>query len=233
MSRDEAGHRPAATLPAALRGSRPQALLLDFDGVIVASVQIKVDAYLRIYDDATPAQRDAILGYQRAHAGMTRRLKFRHFEAHVYGRPADEARIEALSAAYTRLVHGAVLGCPLVEGAAGFLDRTRGRSALHIVSGTPQEELDDIVVRRGLRHAFVSVRGAPATKHEAFAAILAGGGHAPAHTLAIGDGATEREAAAALGIPFLGIVPDGEPSPFPRQVPTVRSLAGVAEALGF
>lgn len=228
-----AGERSAARLPAGLLGAQPQVLLLDFDGVIVDSVRLKVDAYLTIYADESPEKLAAVLDYQRRHAGETRRVKFRHFEAALFGRPVTHQSIEALSREYTRLVHDAVLQCALITGAAEFLDATRGAATLHVVSGTPQEELTDIVLRRGLAPYFASLHGAPATKPAAFREIALAAGVPRESMLAIGDGTTEFDAAAALGIPFLGVVPPDEPSPFPAHVPVVASLAGLAAALGF
>jgi phosphoglycolate phosphatase-like HAD superfamily hydrolase len=219
---------PTATLP-----RRPAALLLDFDGVIVESVQLKIDAFLRIYADEDPAKLAAVLEHQHAHGGVTRRVKFRHFEEHVFGRDVDDARVEELSREYTRLVHDAVLACPFVAGATDLLARVHGKAHLHVVSGTPLEELADIVRRRDLARYFISLHGAPETKTEAFARIVVEYAYEPHEILAIGDATTEYEAAAALGIPFLGIVRSGEASPFPCTLPTHATLVGLAEALGF
>ena len=225
--------RSAARLPAGMLGARPQVLLLDFDGVIVDSVKLKVDAYLTIYAGESPDKLAAVLDYQRRHAGETRRVKFRHFEAALFGRPATHESIEALSREYTRLVHDAVLQCALIHGAGEFLDAARGAATMHVVSGTPHEELTDIVLQRGLAPYFASLHGAPATKPAAFRELATAAGVRREHMLAIGDGTTEFDAAAAIGIPFLGVVPPDETSPFPAHVPVVPSLAGLATALGY
>src|SRR5262249_20763974 len=143
---------------------RPAALLLDFDGVIVESVRLKIDAYLQIYAGEHPAKLEAIREHQRIHGGVTRRLKFRHFEQHIFGRMVDDERIEELSQAYTRLVHDAVLTCPFVAGASDFLRQVHGNVDMHVVSGTPVDELSDIVRRRRLAGYFTSLHGAPETK---------------------------------------------------------------------
>jgi phosphoglycolate phosphatase-like HAD superfamily hydrolase len=212
---------------------RPVALLLDFDGVVVQSVKLKIDAFLEIYAGEDPRKLAAVLEHQRAHGGVTRRAKFRHLERHVFGRDVDDERIEALSRRYTELVHDAVLACPYVPGALDFLRRVHGKADMHVISGTPVEELADIVRRRDLARYFASVHGAPETKAEAFAAIIARYGYEPARVLAIGDATTERDAAAEAGVAFLAIVPTGEPSLFAAGTPTVATLEGLAEALGF
>jgi len=220
-------------LPPELRNSRPAALLLDFDGVILDSVGIKVDAFLKLYAHEDPDKRQKILEHQRLHGGVTRRVKFRYFETHLFGRDGSDETVERLAAEYARLVHEAVLACPFIPGAQEFLDGAHRRADMHVVSGTPDEELKDIVERRGLARYFVSVHGAPTTKSDAFRAILRGYGYDPERVLAIGDAMTECEAAAMLGIPFLGITYDSDFAVFPPTVPCTRTLEGLADALGY
>lgn len=212
---------------------RPLGLLLDFDGVVLESVDLKVQAFLTIYQNEDPAKLDDLLAYQEQHGGITRRTKFRYFEQHLFGRSGVDAAVERLSSAFTRLVHEAVLVCPFVPGAQKFLASAHRRSDLHVVSGTPQEELVDIVQRRGLSDYFQSVVGAPTLKTEAFDTILQRGAYSPDRALAVGDSTTEYLAAMELEIPFLGVVPRGAPNPFPEHVPVVSSLEGLDARLGF
>ena len=220
-------------VPPNLSRMRPDALLLDFDGVILDSVPIKIDAFLKIYANEPPEKLQAVFDHQRAHGGVTRRVKFRHFETQVFGRTVTDEIIESLSASYTRLVHEAVLTCPFIPGARELLECAHGRAAMHVISGTPHEELADIVNRRGLAPYFATLHGAPATKLDAFREIVSTRGYLPHRVLAIGDATTEFLAATELGIPFLGVTPAGEPATFPAGVPVVASLEGVATVLGF
>lgn len=220
-------------LPRELRRSAPAALLLDFDGVILDSVRVKLGGFMKIYENEDPAKLQQIREHQRSHGGVTRRVKFRHFETQVFGREASDEKIEGLSQTFTRLVQEGVLECPFIPGAQELLDRTLGRAAMHLVSGTPDEDLKDIVERRGLSRYFASVQGAPIAKRDAFAGIVRDYGYAPGRLLAIGDAMTEHDAAVALGIPFLGVTYDSEFAMFPPGVPCVRTLEGLADALGY
>lgn len=78
--------------------------------------------------------------------------------------------------------------------------QVHGKARMHVISGTPLEELVDIVWRRDLGRYFTSLHGAPETKAEAFTRILFEYAYEPREVLAIGDATTEYEAAAALGI---------------------------------
>jgi HAD superfamily hydrolase (TIGR01509 family) len=212
---------------------RPAALLLDFDGVILDSAEIKTQAFAAVYHGEAPEKIAAVVAYQRAHGGVSRREKFAHFEREIFGRAADPARIERLAQDFARIAFDRVLAAPYIPGAEAFLKRTHAASRLYLVSGTPQDELTEIVAARGLAHFFRGVVGAPTRKREAFAAILGDLRLRPDQALAVGDATTELDAAAALGIPFLAVVGGEGAAELPRCVARIASMVGVAEALGF
>lgn len=209
----------------------PKAILFDFDGVIVESTGIKREAYATVYQGEPADKIAAVLDYQRLNGGLGRREKFTYFERRVFGRLADAASIERLAQSYRDLVYNAVLACPFVTGAIEFLELARGRVDMHVISGTPQAELVDIICIRRLVAYFRSVYGAPLSKHDAFARIIADNAYEAASIIAIGDATTEFDAARQLGVPFLGIVPPRDDNPFPVDVATLPSLEGLAATL--
>jgi phosphoglycolate phosphatase len=210
----------------------PRSILLDFDGVIVDSVAIKARGFHYAYPEATPEQIVAIDTYQHAHGGVSRREKFRHFEKALFGREPTPEAIEVLSDRFRTAVLDKVMACAFIAGAEDFLATTADRTKLHLISGTPQDELQDIVRKRDLARHFREVIGAPTLKQAAFAQLLEADGHAPEQAVAVGDSTTEYDAACALGIPFVAIVAEGETSPFPAGVPTLPDLKGLAAMLG-
>ncbi len=210
----------------------PVAFLLDFDGVILDSAIFKAKAFARVYDAEDPQRLAEVLNYSTLHGGITRRDKFEHFERHVFGRDGDAATVDRLTAAYRDLVYDAVLRSAFIPGAERFLELAHRRIGMHLVSGTPHDELVDIVERRGLTKYFASVQGAPPSKLESFKRIIEAHGYDPARSLAVGDALTEFVAASELGIPFLGIVADGLDNPFPGRIPVVASLENVGPLLG-
>ena len=150
------------------------------------------------------------------------------------GAPVElsDACLDRLAAAYRDRVYDAVLDCRFIEGAESFLEQAHGRVDLHLISGTPHDELVDIVARRGLTGYFDSIHGAPAKKVDAFAHIVKSRRYAAARTVAVGDSLTEFIAARELGIPFLGIIPAGWNIPFPADVPVLPSLVAAGALLG-
>src|SRR5262249_32377590 len=147
-------------------------IIFDFDGVILDSAQIKVDAYVSIYANEDPAKVRELVQHAHLHGGTTRRVKFAQYERDLFGRAGNPESVERLSPRYSQLVYDAVLKCAFIEGAQSLLSAAAGKVAMHVVSGTPEEELRQVIEARGLARFFHSIFGAPATKRAAFDRIL-------------------------------------------------------------
>jgi beta-phosphoglucomutase-like phosphatase (HAD superfamily) len=117
----------------------PVALLMDFDGVILDSMEIKTRAFVRVYAGEPASKLSEVLAYQRLHGGVTRRTKFAYFEKSIFGRPGDSETVEQLASAYRDIIYDAVVATAFVPGAEEFLRRAPGHIALHLISGTPQD----------------------------------------------------------------------------------------------
>ncbi|TGP14406.1 HAD family hydrolase, partial [Mesorhizobium sp. M1D.F.Ca.ET.231.01.1.1] len=77
-----------------------------------------------------------------------------------------------LSKRFSEIVFEKILAAPFIPGARELLEKATGRSRLFVVSGTPQQELVEVIRQRALDHYFELVIGAPTKKREAFARIL-------------------------------------------------------------
>lgn len=211
--------------------SRCRALLLDFDGVILQSAALKTRAFAAIYQGADPRLLAEVLEYVERNGGVTRADKFAHIERTFFGREGGATDVARLAGMFRARVFDAVIASPFVPGAQRLLELAFPVIDLHVVSGTPHDELVEIVTRRGLARWFASVHGAPPAKRTAFEAILRERSYASGEVLAIGDAPTEYEAARELGIAFLAVVPEGAPNRFPPGVPAVTSLEPVPDLL--
>ena len=222
----------ASARPATLTGP-VEAVVFDFDGVVVDSVELKVDAFRDMYRDDGADVMNAVEAYQRYHGGMSRMKKFAYFEAELMGRPANQARIDALCAAYSALVEEKVCTCPLIEGAEAFLERFSGRIPFYVISGTPEAELNRIAERRGVSKYFRRLCGSPMTKEEGLEEFLSDGPFARDRTVMIGDAITDYDAAVATEIGFVGIAPPDVPHFFPDGTRIIPNLVPLARVIGY
>ncbi len=205
-----------------------QAIIFDFDGVIVESGQIKTQAFAELYRSYGEAVVSAVVHYHQQHGGLSRYHKFRYFQQHLLNKPPltlDEE--QTLDRRFSELVMEAVIASAAVSGANEFICQEAPRIPLFIASGTPENELKTIVARRGLAPYFTAIRGAPTLKPALIADILTTHNLVPETVLMIGDALIDYESAQQNGIAFLGRVCPGDQNPFPEQVKTMSDLCAL------
>lgn len=200
-----------------------RAAVFDFDGVVLESVEIKTVAFRRLFADHPQGER--MVGYHLANGGVSRFEKFRWFYEEVRGEQLTDSRSRELGERFSELVLDEVRRCAFVPGASVLLARLAATIPLFVASGTPEDELRGIVEHRGLGEWFAGVYGSPPTKAQILRQIMDEHALAAAELVFVGDAMTDLRGAAGAGVPFVGRVPAGEPSPFPEGTRWVRDLA--------
>lgn len=199
-----------------------KAIVLDFDGVILESVEIKTRAFRALFKDY-PEHIERIVQLHREQAGVSRYEKFETIYREYLQLPLSEVDKDRLGREFSAFVAHEIFTCPFVTGALEFLKEQSGRLPIFIVSGTPEGELRDIVTQRNLDRYCRGVYGSPHPKDVLLHQILAENRWQPSEIVFAGDSVTDFEAADSVGVPFIGRVGDGKASPFPDSVRWVVS----------
>jgi len=179
-----------------------KALIFDFDGVIVESVDIKTEAFRELFKDH-PEQLEALIEYHLHHGGVSRVEKIRYFYRELLRQPLSQDDLNALCERFSDLVVEKVIAASFVQGAQELLQWAKGKFDMHIVSGTPQEEIREVIGQRKLGSYFTEVFGSPRTKKDIVAEIISRHHYDPDKVVLIGDAITDLEAAKAHGLAFL------------------------------
>jgi len=183
---------------------RIRAVVFDFDGVILESADVKTEAFGELYAEHGPEVVDRVRAHHLANVGISRFKKFAWIAEHVLGRPLTDDDSAALGRRFTDLALEKVLAAPFVPGAEAALGGLGGRGLpLFVASGTPIDELQMIVERRGLTPVFREIHGTPREKPDILRDLLARLGLTPDQLLFIGDGMSDYKAARAAGTAFL------------------------------
>ncbi|MDV6346309.1 HAD-IA family hydrolase [Nitrosomonas sp. Is35] len=207
-----------------------QAIIFDFDGVVVESGKIKTQAFAELYRPYGEEIVAQVVQFHTQNGGMSRYRKFRHFQEHFINKPPlTEAEEQQLDIRFSELVVEAVIAAEAVPGAIELIRQQSQKIPLFVASGTPEVELKVIVERRGLTPYFTAVRGAPALKKNIIAEILAAHGLKSESVLMIGDAMADLEGAQANNTAFLGRVFPGDPNPFPAHIEVVPDLRGLVQ----
>ena len=201
-----------------------QAIFFDFDGVLVESAEIKTQAFRTLYQDCGADVQDAAVAHHLAHAGISRIEKIQHSHRQFLGIELKESELAQWVERYSALVKEAVVRCEAVPGAVEFLQAHRGKLPIFVVSGTPEDELQEIISRRGMEDYFTAVHGSPRHKGPIIMEILDKHGLDGPSCLFVGDAMTDYQAAAETGLAFIGRVGAGHQNPFPEGTAIIRDL---------
>ena len=181
-----------------------RAVVFDFDGVILESADVKTDAFVELYAEHGPEVVGRVRAHHLANLGISRFKKFAWIAEHVLGQALTADDSAALGQRFSDLALAKVLAAPFVPGADAALGALAALGLpMFVASGTPHDELQLIVLRRGLGPAFREVHGAPREKPEILRDLLARLALAPDQLLFIGDGMSDYQAARAVGTEFL------------------------------
>ena len=210
-----------------------QAIVFDFDGVLVESVHIKGDAFVKLYANENNDVQEQVRAYHNAHGGVTRYDKIRYYENDLCGRTANEDRIEELANQFSDIVETLVIQSAWVKGAKGFLEEHYKDVPMYIASATPHDELLRITKKRNMDHYFKGIYGAPKKKGEHIRTIINQQGYDPDKVLMIGDAMTDYDAATETHTHFIGRKLPNRNSPFPENTVLINDLTELKQQIEF
>ncbi len=216
--------------PNAVRVDDLEAVFFDFDGVLVDSLDIKVNAFLSLCDRETPALQQQIRDYFYRYTGRSRQEKIENIYTRILDRAIDAQTVEALSRQFSAESLQAVIECDEIPGADALLEHLPTTVKKFVVSGTPEHELITIINARNMAHHFDAIKGTPRRKEDNIADLLAQHRLNASACLMLGDGHVDLFAAEQNQLHFIGVAAP-EIQTFSGKVPTGRDLAEIGRAL--
>jgi phosphoglycolate phosphatase-like HAD superfamily hydrolase len=182
--------------------SHPKVIFWDFDGVIKDSIEVKTQAFVRLFEPFGPEVALRVREHHEANGGMSRFDKLPIYLRWA-GKEPCASSVQAFCDQFSHLVLQGVIDAPWVPGVESFLRANPHRQTFVLVSATPLDELEQILSALDLRKCFAEVFGAPTHKKDAIRTFLAGCGGEREGCLMIGDARSDFDAAEANRVPFL------------------------------
>lgn len=206
-----------------------EAFFFDFDGVLADSVEVKTCAFAKLFELYGPEIVSQVVSHHRLHGGMTRVDKFRYYYDEFLGKTLTDEVLVDLCQRFSQLVMDEVVAAPEIPGAKEFLKKWQSLIHCFVISATPEEEVREIVRRRGLKKYLTEVLGAPSSKKDNLMKLLSEYSLNPRRCLFFGDAESDYQAAHACNVNFLAILP-GPEAPLLKVVPGVRWKTGFVVA---
>ena len=133
-----------------------------------------------------------------------------------------DKEVKTLAEQYSKLTKEGIIKCPWVNGAESFIKNNYTKTDMYIVSGTPQDELDDITKQRKMAIFFKGIYGAYDEKYNIITEIVNKNGYK--HVVYIGDQLTDYMNAKKAKVDFIGLNND---KIFPKETRTIKNFIGV------
>ncbi len=184
---------------------RYSAIIFDFDGVLVDSVDIKTQAFVRLYEQHGPEIMDKVKAHHMAHGGVSRYEKFKHYHKNFFGQELAETDLNNLADQFSQLVVDSVVGADWIPGAKEFLETYFQELPLFVASGTPDSELRKIIKLRNMEQFFKTIYGSSLSKSDIINDIISESNYKKSKTVMIGDSTADYDAAIKTGIAFIGV----------------------------
>lgn len=180
-----------------------KAILFDFDGVMLDSLDVKTQAFYDMYLPYGKEIAERVKKHHLEHGGVSRFEKFKLYHEQWLGIPTDESKIYELANEFSQLVFQGVINAPEVPGIRDFLDYAVNKYDMWVITGTPTEEIRQIVKAKHWEKYFKACYGSPEKKSYWTAKILKEENLKPNEVVFIGDALADYEAALNNNTHFL------------------------------
>jgi phosphoglycolate phosphatase-like HAD superfamily hydrolase len=180
-----------------------KAIVLDFDGTIVESTDIKDKAFRELFK-GYPQHLDKIMEYHLSNNATIRYDKFKYITEKILGVEYTEQIRNKLSGEFSRQVFERIANASYVPGAIEFLDYFYGKTPMFIVSMSPAAELEEIIKKRCLEKYFKRIYAYPWLKKDAIEDIIKNEKVCEGEVVFIGDTLQDYKAALLSGVHFIG-----------------------------
>jgi len=179
-----------------------KAIIWDFDGVIKDSVELKGEAFRKLFEDQKIDIKNKIYKHHNANGGLSRFKKLqKYLDWSSYENTIKNLNLFAKK--FSDLIVKEVINANYIEGVENYLRRNHNRQKFFLVTATPEEEILKITKKLEIFDYFKIIIGHPRTKEEGFKLILNQSGIGNTDFIVIGDSSNEYNAAKKYSLKFV------------------------------
>ncbi|MEX1002974.1 MAG: HAD-IA family hydrolase [Crocinitomicaceae bacterium] len=181
------------------------ALLWDFDGVILNSMEVRDIGFEKIFEDYPDEMVEELLDFHRYNGGLSRYVKIEHFYKNISKEDYNQEDIQRKAEGFSEIMRAELPQKKyLIEDALTFIREYYNAIPFHIVSGSDQNELRFLCKELDITQYFISIHGSPTPKKQLVKTLLEENNYNREKTAIIGDSINDFEAAEHNKIAFFG-----------------------------
>jgi phosphoglycolate phosphatase-like HAD superfamily hydrolase len=199
-----------------------KAIIFDFDGVILDSVQVKTNAFSEMYSQYGKDIQKEVIKYHLLNGGISRYEKFKYYHDKFLNIKISDYEVNKLANKFSSIVFEKVCNSEFISGASEFLIYASKKYKTFICTGTPEKEIIPIVNRIDIDFLFDDIYGSPNSKTIIINKILTKYNLNSNDVLFIGDAMTDYNAAKETNLQFVGI--RNKETSFPKETIIVDDL---------
>lgn len=184
--------------------SKIRGVIFDFDGVILDSMDVKSQAFVKLFSDYPRWAIESIVGYHAENGGMSRRKKIEYFYANIMNQKAP-CELDALEEKFGHHVLEILQDSKFViKDCVDFIKKIHSDLPLFVASAAPENEVIELLKFHDLFHYFRAVGGSPRRKSEIISTFLDRFKLNAQDCVLIGDSMNDLKAAEDTGTQFWG-----------------------------
>ena len=178
-------------------------IFFDFDGVLAESLDIKADAFYKLYLSYGQGIASKVKKHHLQNGGISRYKKFVLYHNIYLNKKLSNIELQIISEQFSKLVCEAVINADEVKGSTKFLENNYKSYRMFIITGTPTKEAKYICKKRNISKYFTDIYGSPESKDYWCKYIFDKYQIINTETIFIGDAMSDYKAAKATDIKFI------------------------------
>jgi len=179
------------------------AIIFDFDGVVLESLNVKKNAFKRLYEPYGSDISKRVVEHHLENGGVSRFDKIKIYHKIFLGEDIDEKKIQKIAQKFSEMVVNEIMKVPFVDGAKQFIEDNYKRYLMFISSATPTNELNFICKQRKIAKYFQGIFGSPDSKSKHISFIMGNWSLNNREIVFIGDSPSDLNAAKTHNLAFI------------------------------
>ncbi len=206
----------------------PSIIIFDFDGVIVDSNEVRMNGFIRLYQNRYPWAIDEYRRYLRLNSGLSRYKKIEYFYENILRIEPELMILTKDAEDYSSIVKSDVIKAPFINGFIDFIKKNINRFEYAMISSSNQLELIKICMSRDIDKYFTEILGSPIEKNKNIERFIRNKNAIKSEIVYVGDTKYDEIAALNSGISFIGF---GQKSEFSQTEIVVNTYAELEKIL--